>query len=110
MSSTIITTFENDDAVQNDNSICEFPEWMYKNHREWRSVVDELPGLLQPPSHPGVTKTASTITSMHINKIGHSLKLRNSHSSSLESHARCHKLEGKSKHMSKIVAHVKSGW
>ena len=110
MSSTIITTFENDDAVQNDNLVCSFPEWMNKQHREWRSVVDELPGLLQPPPRLGATKTASTITSMHINKRGHSLKFHNSHFSSIESHATCHKLEGKTKHMSKIVAHVKSGW
>ena len=111
MSSTIITTFKNDDAVQNDNLVCSFPEWMNKHHREWRSVVDELPGLLHPVvSQVGGTFTATTITSMHINKRGHSLKFHNSHSSSLESHATCHKLEGKSKHMSKIVAHVKSGW
>ena len=110
-SSTIITTFKNDDAVQNDNLVCSFPEWMNKHHREWRSVEDGLPGLLQPaPSQRGSTSAAGTITSMHINKRGHSLKFHNSHSSSLESHATCHKLEGKSKHMSKIVAHVKSGW
>ena len=95
-------------SVQNDNTVCSFPEWMNKHHREWRSVVSTLPGLLE--AAPSIGVTASTTTSMHINKRGHSLKFHNSKSSSREAHATCHKLEGKSKHMSKIVAHVKSGW
>ena len=107
-------------AVNNDNTVCSFPEWM-SNHRDWRAVGDELPGLLQASSSVGMT------SAMHVFKRGHSLKFkyhtsstfatsttfepnRNSQSSSLESHATCHKLEEKSKHMSKIVAHVKSGW
>ena len=113
MSSTIITTFKNDDdAVQNDNSQCSFPDFMKLHHREWRSVVEDLPGLLHQPKSRvgGGTSTTSTITSMYINKRGHSLKFRNSHSTSLESHATCHKIEVENKHTSKIVAHVKSGW
>ena len=102
------TSTLHDDAVQNDNLVCSFPEWMNKHHREWRSVVDEIPGLLQTP--PRIGGPTTTTTSLHINKRGHSLKFHNSHFSSLESHATCHKLEGKTKHMSKIVAHVKSGW
>lgn len=109
-------------AVSNDNMVCSFPEWMSK-HRDWRSVDDELPGLLQASSSVGMT------SAMHVFKRGHSLKFKyhtsstfatspfstfdpnqKSQSSSLESHATCHKLEGKSKHMSKIVAHIKSGW
>ena len=70
--------------------------------------MEELPGLLQ--THPRVSASTTTTTTMHINKRGHSLKFQNSHPSSPESHATCHKLEEKSKHMSKIVAHVKSGW
>ena len=92
-------------AVQNDNLVCSFPEWMNKQHREWRSVGDELPGLLQASPSFGMT-----ITSMHVNKRGHSLRFHNSESSTLESHATCHKLERKNEHMSKIVAHIKSGW
>ena len=96
-------------AVQNDNSVCSFPEWMNKHHREWRSVANSLPGLLQTPSSRVDMPTLS-MKSMHINKRGHSLKFHNSKSSSQETQATCHKLEIKNKKMSKIVAHVKSGW
>lgn len=89
--------------MDSDKEKCEFPHFMH-NHHDWHSVD----GLI----------------SLHVNKRGHSLRLRNhtrplasvyesvDSDGFLESHATCHKVEtgGFSTPMTRIVAHVKAGW
>ena len=91
-------------TVESEKDKCEFPKYMH-NHHDWHSVD----GLI----------------SLHVNKRGHSVRLRNhtsplvslyeadnSASGYLESHATCHTVEtgGLNSPMTRIVAHVKAGW
>jgi len=86
--------------LESDKDKCVFPHFMH-NHHDWHSVD----GLI----------------SLHVNKRGHSLRLRNhtrlasvyeaADSGYLESHATCHRVEsgGLNSPVTRIVAHVKAG-
>jgi len=86
--------------LESDKEKCVFPHFMH-NHHDWHSVD----GLI----------------SLHVNKRGHSLRLRNhtrlaslyesADSGYLESHATCHRVEagGLNSPVTRIVAHVKTG-
>ena len=88
-------------SVESDKEKCSFPHFMH-NHHDWHSVD----GLI----------------SLHVNKRGHSLRLRNhtrlasvydeADAGYLESHATCHRVEsgGLNSPVTRIVAHVKAGW
>ena len=81
---------------------CRFPSWLYSRHHDWHSVDD-----------------ADSPASLHVNKRGHSIKLRNV-AAALESHATCHRVENlrfegadadpSSAATARVVAHVSSGW
>ncbi len=89
--------------TKNSNEQCSFPSWLSSLHHDWRSIDDS--------------------SSLHVNRHGHSLKLRNISASgeTVDTHATCHRVEdmeivsrdgGREKEVvaAKVVVHVKSGW
>lgn len=76
---------------KSDGDQCIFPPWL-SFHHDWRSIGDQA--------------------SIHVNKKGHSIKMRNrtSSSSETETHATCHQTEEIDQGVTRVVAHVKSGW
>ena len=81
---------------------CRFPSWLHSRHHDWYSVDDD-----------------DSAASLHVNKRGHSIKLRNG---TRESHATCHRVENlrfeggagaadpSAASTARVVAHVSSGW
>lgn len=82
---------------------CRFPSWLYSRHHDWHSVEEA---------------DSAAAASLHVNKRGHSIKLRNV--GTHESHATCHQVENlrfegadadpSSAATARVVAHVSSGW
>jgi hypothetical protein len=92
-------------SVSKDNSRhqCIFPSFLTSRHHDWRSIDD--------------------LSSLHLNKRGHSFKLRNLTDTGkvVEKHATCHRVEDleivgrkgeeeKEVVAARVVAYVKSGW
>jgi len=81
---------------------CRFPSWLYSRHHDWHSVEEA---------------DSAAAASLHVNKRGHSIKLRNV--GTHESHATCHQVENlrfegadadpSSAATARVVAHVSSG-
>ena len=74
---------------------CHFPSWLSRHH-DWQSLDDQ--------------------SSIHLNKRGHSLRLRNRTASfgggaeATETHSTCHQVEKSGREDARIVVHTKSGW
>ncbi len=85
--------------MDSDKNKCSYPKFM-SYHHDWQSVD----GLF----------------TIHVNKRGHSVKLRNhtrlssvydvGATSYLESHATCLRVEHETSRLTRMVAHVKAGW
>ena len=78
--------------MEKESNQCHFPDWLGRHH-DWKSIGDG--------------------SSIHLNKKGHSLKLRNvtAHGDVEESHVTCHKVDDvPERQATRVVAHVKAGW